>query len=287
MFKCRSSDRPLRTRSSLVALCGSGPSCGAIGVEVTLFKCQPSDRPLRTRSSLVALCGSGPSCGVIGVEFTLLTDDYPSETSWEIFDDAKDVVVHLGIGFIEKGRECKVSVCLLVGTCYRFVIKDTVGDGICCDYGDGSYQLRLSGTLFSEGGHFGSSASSGTFGTCDQEPVAPSLASSVAPSQERSEKPSSFPLASPSVSPSQAISGAPSHAPTRATQSPSFAPSTGPTATVSSAAPSRAPTKDNSRDGSCSKYGTDGWHYGTYIPLQIFQRTAMAVARVCQRMCTQ
>jgi hypothetical protein len=149
-------------------------------------------------SSLVALCGYGPLCGAIDVEVSLLTDDYPSETSWEIFDDANYVVVNSGSGFIEKWKEYKGSVCLPVGTCYQFVIKDTAGDGICCDYGDGSYQLRNSRYLFSEGGYFCSSASSGTFGTCDQEPVTPSSAlisaPSLAPLQERSEKPSSPPV---------------------------------------------------------------------------------------------
>ena len=42
--------------------------------------------------------------------------------------------------------------------CYRFTIYDSYGDGICCSYGNGSYDLfDDDGILIANGGDFGSS----------------------------------------------------------------------------------------------------------------------------------
>merc|ERR1712176_539405 len=39
--------------------------------------------------------------------------------------------------------------------CYRFLIEDSFGDGICCDVGQGEYSLFYQGELVSSGGEFG------------------------------------------------------------------------------------------------------------------------------------
>ena len=49
---------------------------------------------------------------------------------------------------------------------YLFVILDTGGDGICCNYGpNGYYEIYMDNVLQAKGGKFGSSASE-VFGAC-------------------------------------------------------------------------------------------------------------------------
>ena len=47
------------------------------------------------------------------------------------------------------------SICLEEGE-YGFVVMDLPDkDGICCDHGEGSYNVTVDGTLIVEGGEFG------------------------------------------------------------------------------------------------------------------------------------
>ena len=36
-----------------------------------------------------------------------------------------------------------IADCVPVNACYEFAIKDAQGDGLCCDYGEGSYMLTF------------------------------------------------------------------------------------------------------------------------------------------------
>jgi len=72
---------------------------------------------------------------------TVRTDDYGSETSWAIIDN-QNQVVHSGGPYENKiGGETLVHSICLANECYQFVIKDAVGDGMCCAYGKGYYLL--------------------------------------------------------------------------------------------------------------------------------------------------
>ncbi len=72
---------------------------------------------------------------------TIRTDDYGSETSWAIIDN-QNQVVHSGGPYENKpgGQLITNSICL-ANECYQFIIKDAVGDGMCCAYGKGYYLL--------------------------------------------------------------------------------------------------------------------------------------------------
>ena len=48
----------------------------------------------------------------------------------------------------------KESVCLQEGL-YQFAIHDSNGDGICCGYGEGSYNVTIYGKVIVQGGVFG------------------------------------------------------------------------------------------------------------------------------------
>ncbi len=68
-------------------------------------------------------------------------DDYPEETRWEIWDESQKVIVWGGpYGAQADASSYEETICLADG-CYQFVIYDSYGDGICCNYGQGSFRL--------------------------------------------------------------------------------------------------------------------------------------------------
>lgn len=82
----------------------------------------------------------------------LTTDDYGSETTLYIQDDNQNTVWQQG-GFSDN-TSYNLSVCLADG-CYSFIITDDAGDGICCFYGNGSYEVILPGNVSAgSGGQF-------------------------------------------------------------------------------------------------------------------------------------
>ena len=112
-------------------------------------------------SSDIAIDDLSVSAGSTGggntdVTLTIVLDDYPEETSWEIRDGAT-VVASGGTYGSQADRSTVVEVASLAAGCYDFVISDTYGDGICCTYGPGSYNLTDGSTTLASGGSFGSS----------------------------------------------------------------------------------------------------------------------------------
>lgn len=74
------------------------------------------------------------------IEVSVTTDDYGSETSWELIDDATTTVVLSGSGYADISQTHTSSACLGNG-CYTFKIYDAYGDGMCSTYGSGSYTV--------------------------------------------------------------------------------------------------------------------------------------------------
>jgi len=97
-----------------------------------------------------------PPVSCLTVKIDILTDYFPTETSWTISDQEGNEVAS-GSGYTEKQTNSIHDVCLESNNVHTFSISDTWGDGICCSYGSGSYQLSLGETTFIEGGDFGSS----------------------------------------------------------------------------------------------------------------------------------
>jgi hypothetical protein len=91
----------------------------------------------------------------VNISVNVLTDDYPGETSWSIFDAAGNEIL-TGGGYSQQGTNYSTVVCVPFG-CMDFVIYDSYGDGICCGYGQGFYEVVGSaGEIFASGGQFGS-----------------------------------------------------------------------------------------------------------------------------------
>jgi len=98
-------------------------------------------------------CADGESTLVV----ELLTDGYPGETSWEVIMDGE--VVMSGGSYSESGALFLDTLCFASAEepCIQFEIFDSFGDGICCGYGDGYYNVTLDGQLMANGGDFGNS----------------------------------------------------------------------------------------------------------------------------------
>jgi len=106
-------------------------------------------------------CGGPCSpCGCNGttVNVTITLDQYPSETTWSISNSSNGVVVASGGNYSGVGSTINIPNCLS-NNCYIFTINDSYGDGICCNYGSGSYSVTGNGLILASGGDFGSSES--------------------------------------------------------------------------------------------------------------------------------
>ncbi|WJG10523.1 endonuclease [Aliiglaciecola sp. LCG003] len=104
-----------------------------------------------------------PGCATNSGTLSLTTDNYGSETSWQITNSSASVVAS-GSGYASNTNYSE-EVCLTDDS-YTFTINDTYGDGICCSYGSGSYSLAVGGTVVANGASFTSSqASSFTLGS--------------------------------------------------------------------------------------------------------------------------
>jgi len=95
-----------------------------------------------------------PNCAEVTV--TITTDDYPQETSFRIFDSYTEPMS--GSGYTGQRSTYTTNGCLSYGM-YEFIIKDSKGDGMCCSYGNGSYELKVNGSVRKTGGQFTDSES--------------------------------------------------------------------------------------------------------------------------------
>ena len=93
-------------------------------------------------------------CTEINILITL--DNYGSETSWDIKNSAGTTFTQGGPYTNFTKEEVQTSTICLAPGCYDFTIYDLWGDGICCAYGNGAFQVIESetGTILVEGSTF-------------------------------------------------------------------------------------------------------------------------------------
>ncbi len=100
--------------------------------------------------------GGSSSCSGTQVNVAINTDQYGSETSWQILNSSNQAV-ESGSGYASNAS-FNEDVCLSDGN-YTFVINDSFGDGICCGFGNGSYSVTAGSDVLASGGQFGSQES--------------------------------------------------------------------------------------------------------------------------------
>jgi len=86
----------------------------------------------------------------------ILTDNYPEETGWVLYQDGYLLASVSQNTLNSQGTLYTWDYEIPAGA-YRFIISDAYLDGICCGYGNGEYNLYLNDELIATGGEFGAS----------------------------------------------------------------------------------------------------------------------------------
>eukprot|EP01083_Nonionella_stella_P232928 821155_1 len=84
------------------------------------------------------------------VDVNIVLDQYPEETSWDI-SSTGDGTVLKSLDEKDVFKSPTYSICLENGQ-YQFTIKDKDGNGLCCDEGEGSYEVTTrDGEILAQG----------------------------------------------------------------------------------------------------------------------------------------
>ncbi len=101
--------------------------------------------------------GGGPtSCDKEELSLAITLDNYGSEVTWDL-KDADGNVVASGGPYADgaNGTVIRENVCVESG-CYTLTMKDAYGDGLCCAYGNGKYELTdKTGKMLASGNQYG------------------------------------------------------------------------------------------------------------------------------------
>lgn len=111
----------------------------------------------------VYLYGSGPTasptpCVGVNLDVKVITDNYPYETDWTLTDETLGTVLLEAPDDLSSSTVYEQSSCGTSGNCFKFTITDSFGDGICCGYGDGYYEIYAGGNIVAVGAEFDSIA---------------------------------------------------------------------------------------------------------------------------------
>ena len=137
----------------------------SVGINFNLgFGPQPGNliRNRVTNANCLAACddgsggggGGGTTCEDTEATLTIVLDNYPGETTWTLKNSA-GTTLYSGGPYSGAGSTVTETFCL-VDDCYDYQINDSYGDGICCGYGQGSYEIEINGQTVISGGQFGS-----------------------------------------------------------------------------------------------------------------------------------
>jgi len=88
------------------------------------------------------VCPGG--CPESDIWITVVTDPYPSETTWQLTQQPGGTVIATGGPYSSAGTTYFHEVCVTDDGCYDFTIYDSYGDGI---YSPGGYEVAFNGTV--------------------------------------------------------------------------------------------------------------------------------------------
>jgi len=90
-------------------------------------------------------------------KFELELRRWSNNISWGIKDENGDIIVSES-EYIHVNTIFNYEYCLPMG-CYDFIVDDSYGGGLCCDWDDGYYKGSVNGRIeVFDGGEFGSQA---------------------------------------------------------------------------------------------------------------------------------
>ncbi|MBK9734072.1 MAG: hypothetical protein IPO92_03505 [Saprospiraceae bacterium] len=99
--------------------------------------------------------GGGNECTQNTLTLNLNLDNYPSETTWNVKNGA-GAILYSGGPYSTPNTLISIPLCLPTA-CFTFTILDQYGDGICCVYGSGYYNIKQGTNTLISGGQFGAS----------------------------------------------------------------------------------------------------------------------------------
>lgn len=92
----------------------------------------------------------------IKVNLEIFTDNNPNQTTWQFKNSAGTVIASGGPYTGQANTLIQQVINFNETGCYRFVINDSGGNGICCASGNGYYELTdTDGEIIQQGGNFG------------------------------------------------------------------------------------------------------------------------------------
>ncbi len=89
-------------------------------------------------------------CSGMAVEIKVKTDYFPDETAWTLVSKCGANITLRSPPYSSSNEIQSTTACLPTGK-YKFAITDTGGDGLCCDYGQGRYEILVNGTRILNG----------------------------------------------------------------------------------------------------------------------------------------
>ncbi len=134
--------------------------CHLTGAGINLnngFGPQPGNviRNSVTNASCLQQCGNPPpppTCNDNEATLNIMLDNYPGETTWTI-KDGSGATLYSGGPYSTANSLVSFTICEPDG-CFDFTINDSYGDGICCSYGQGYYEIVFNGNTLISGGQF-------------------------------------------------------------------------------------------------------------------------------------
>ena len=90
-------------------------------------------------------CGSVGSISYQDITVDVYLDDYAYETDWTLEDENGSVLLSGGSYTSSDDFTLKTATHSNAYGSYTFTITDSYGDGICCSYGNGYYEIKVDG----------------------------------------------------------------------------------------------------------------------------------------------
>lgn len=101
------------------------------------------------------------------LEVFITTDAYPEETIWKIINVYDGYTISKGGLYREAESTYETPMnCIPSDKKYKFTIEDEWGDGFCCYYGEGSYEIKFDGNVVASSSDFTGSYQSTSWGSC-------------------------------------------------------------------------------------------------------------------------
>merc|ERR1712019_327253 len=119
----------------------------------------PTISPVPTKAPTTAepTISPAPTPDAPNFELNVKTDNYPQETTWTLTLNGDDY--SNGGPYSTPSTDQEPYTSDLPLGAYELTFSDSYGDGICCSYGNGSYEATLKGVVVASGGEFQSTVS--------------------------------------------------------------------------------------------------------------------------------